>query len=220
MKFLLFEIIKGWFTKKKEPKELLNKKSLDLIIKYEVGGGKTYYDKYLKKPIWPGASSGLTIGIGFDVGYNTKEQIKEAWEGILTNNQLKRLYHASGIKGSKAKKIVGVYSDINISYENALRVFKLTTIPRFYNLAKETFPCFEDLHPDAQGVLVSLVFNRGASLKGSTRKEMLALTQLTCLKRYKDMAKQIRGMKRLWVGKGLDGLLKRRDEEAKILESI
>jgi GH24 family phage-related lysozyme (muramidase) len=32
------------------------------------------------------------------------------------------------------------------------------------------------------------------------------------------MADLVRSMKRLWVGKGLDGLLRRRDEEAELIE--
>ena len=34
-----------------------------------------------------------------------------------------------------------------------------------------------------------------------------------------EIADQIRAMKRLWVGKGVDGLLKRRDAEADLVES-
>lgn len=33
-----------------------------------------------------------------------------------------------------------------------------------------------------------------------------------------DIPVQIRSMKRLWVGKGLDGLIKRREGEAKLFE--
>jgi GH24 family phage-related lysozyme (muramidase) len=34
-----------------------------------------------------------------------------------------------------------------------------------------------------------------------------------------EIANQIRAMKRLWVGKGMDGLLTRRDAEADLVES-
>ena len=33
-----------------------------------------------------------------------------------------------------------------------------------------------------------------------------------------DIAKQLRAMKRLWVGKGLDGLIARREAEARLVE--
>ena len=35
-----------------------------LILKYEVGGGASYYNKALKNPCYPGGESGVTIGIG------------------------------------------------------------------------------------------------------------------------------------------------------------
>jgi GH24 family phage-related lysozyme (muramidase) len=38
-------------------------------------------------------------------------------------------------------------------------------------------------------------------------------------KDYKGIAKELRKMKRIWQGKGLDGLLERRDAEAKLVES-
>jgi hypothetical protein len=38
-------------------------------------------------------------------------------------------------------------------------------------------------------------------------------------KDYKKIAKEFRSMKRIWLGKGLDGLLDRRESEAKLIES-
>ena len=48
---------------------------------------------------------------------------------------------------------------------------------------------------------------------------MLNIKNLVATKNYKGIAKEIRSMKRLWEGKGLDGLLKRREREAKMVES-
>jgi GH24 family phage-related lysozyme (muramidase) len=48
---------------------------------------------------------------------------------------------------------------------------------------------------------------------------MLNIRNLVPDKNYKKIAQEIRNMKRLWVGKGLDGLLKRRDEEANLVDS-
>ena len=52
---------------------MLNKKSLDLILEFEVGGGENYYNKFLKNPSWPGEQSGVTIGVGYDLGYVNKQ---------------------------------------------------------------------------------------------------------------------------------------------------
>jgi len=46
-----------------------SQKTLDLLLQYEVGGGKFYYEKYLSKFTWPGGASGPTIAIGVDCGY-------------------------------------------------------------------------------------------------------------------------------------------------------
>ena len=75
----------------------------------------------------------------------------------------------------------------------------------------------EQLHPNAQAALLSLVYNRGTSLSGPHRTEMAAIKELVVQKDYKGISQQIRSMKRLWENKGLDGLLKRRDDEARLV---
>ncbi len=46
---------------------------------------------------------------------------------------------------------------------------------------------------------------------------MAAIVPLVAAQDYPGIADQIIAMKRLWVNKGLDGLLKRRDEEAMLV---
>lgn len=197
----------------------LSDKSFDLIIKYEVGGGESYYNKALKKPTYPGGASGVTIGIGYDLGYNTKIQFADDWKNVLTESVFKRLEACLGAKGETARQLVRHVRDIEISWEDALKVFEGSTIPRFIKETLRAFPGADKLHPDAFGALVSIVFNRGASVSGASRREMLNIRNLIPSKNYKAIASEIRSMKRLWIGKGLDGLLKRRDEEASIVDS-
>jgi len=64
-----------------------------------------------------------------------------------------------------------------------------------------------------------LVFNRGTSLKGDSRKEMVNIKNLIPKKDYKKIAKEFRSMKRIWIGKGLDGLIERREAEANMIEN-
>jgi GH24 family phage-related lysozyme (muramidase) len=92
-------------------------------------------------------------------------------------------------------------------------------LPRFINETKKAFPNSDKLHPDAFGALVSLVFNRGASVSGPSRIEMLNIRNLIDSKNYEAIANEVRKMKRLWIGKGLDGLLVRRDDEASLIAS-
>ena len=83
----------------------------------------------------------------------------------------------------------------------------------------QAFPGVDALPADAQGALFSLVYNRGTSMTGDSRSEMRAIRDAVPAGDLQKIADQLRAMKRLWVGKGLDGLLKRRDAEADLAES-
>jgi GH24 family phage-related lysozyme (muramidase) len=106
-----------------------------------------------------------------------------------------------------------------VSWEKAEETFYNITLPKFYKLTNSLWKGTDLLCPNSQVALTSLVFNRGASLKGSSRVEMAEISKLVSEKKYKEISNQIIKMKRLWQGKGLDGLLKRRDEEAKLILS-
>jgi len=202
----------------------LSKATFDLIIKYEVGGGEKYYTKALKAPTYPGGASGVTIGIGYDLGYNSAKQFEADWKKLLPSDTYQRLAAHLGKKSAVAKSAIASVKDISIPWSVALEVFKAQTLPRFIKETIKTFPGSEKLHPDAFGTLVSLVFNRGGSISGPSRKEMLnikkaILKEIPTSNIYNYIADQIISMKRLWVGKNLPGLLKRRDEEAALIKN-
>lgn len=197
--------------------ELLSPKALKLILDYEVGGGEGYYNRYLKRPCWPKGASGVTVGIGYDLGYNTSSQFQDDWAGKINDSDFKRLHRCLGFKGSSANSKVYSVKDIEVPWDAALNVFKINTVPRFIKMTLRAFPEADKLHPDAFGALVSLVFNRGSSVKGSRRAEMARIRELVPTKNYAVIAEEIRKMKRIWAGKGLDGLLRRRDKEADLV---
>lgn len=198
---------------------ILSNEAFALILKYEVGGGINYYNKCLKNPCYPGGESGVTIGIGYDLGYNTSYQFAEDWKGVLSTESYIRLLQHLGKKSANAKAAIASVKDIEIPWESAEIVFKKSTLPRFINETKKAFPNSEKLHPNAFGALVSLVFNRGASISGPSRIEMLNIRNLIDSKDYKAISNEIIKMKRLWINKGLDGLLTRRNEEAALIAS-
>ena len=103
---------------------------------------------------------------------------------------------------------------MKVSYDAAKEVFYKKTLPQYAQRTRKAFPGVEDLPPDAQAMLLSLIYNRGASMSGSRRREMLAIKKLVKKEDLLGIAQQIAAMKRLWVNKGLPGLLKRRDKEA------
>ena len=203
---------------------MLSKKSLDLILEFEVGGGENYYNKFLKNPAWPEGQSGVTIGVGYDLGYVNKAEFSEDWKD-LPKEIFDRLYKVVGIKGYNAKNLIRGLKDITIPWELALKVFNNKTVTKFYNLTRETFPNFDNLPEDAKGGLVSLVFNRGNALEGDRRREMklirdgMKLVSTFDQKALTFIANQIRNMKRIWIGGSIEkGMSRRRDAEAKLIE--
>lgn len=198
---------------------LLTPSAEKLILDFEVGGGQAYYDRKLVHPTWPGGESGVTIGVGYDIGYAARAQLDADWGARVAAPDLARLARCLGVKGLSAKALIPSVRDIDIPWTAASAVFFALTVPRYYQQAAAAFPGLERLPADAQGALVSLVFNRGDRMKGASRSEMRAIRDLVPLGDLRGIAAQLRSMKRLWVGKGLDGLLKRREEEAKLVES-
>ena len=200
----------------------ISAKAYKLILEYEVGGGEGYYNKALKHPSYPGGQSGVTIGIGYDMGYNTSSQFLADWKNILDAGSYSRLAEHLGKKSGNAKAAISSVKDISIPWESAEIVFKRNTLPRFIKETMKAFPGSEKLHEDTFGALVSLVFNRGGSTTGGSRIEMLNIKNAIASNRsdiYNYIAQQIIDMKRLWIGKGLDGLLTRRNDEAKLIKS-
>ena len=203
---------------------MLSKKSLNLILEFEVGGGENYYNKFLKNPAWPGEQSGVTIGVGYDLGYVNKAEFSEDWKD-LPKETFDRLYKVVGIKGYNAKNLIRGLKDIVIPWDLSLKVFNNKTVTKFYNLTRQTFPNFDNLPEDAKGGLVSLVFNRGAALEGDRRREMKLIRDgMKLVSNYDQkaltfIANQIRNMKRIWAGGSIEkGMNRRRDAEAKLIE--
>lgn len=198
----------------------LSDDAFNLLLKYEVGGGKGYYDKFLSKFTWPQGASGPTIGIGVDCAYYTPQELKEIFD-FLPENQIELIVKASGKTGQQGKEYTKILrkSNITVNWDDAIKIFEKLTWPKFTKLAEKTFPGLEELCDNAYGAIVSLVFNRGTSLNGDSRLEMRNIKNLIPSKNYKSIAKEIRKMKRIWEGKGLDGLLERREAEAKLVET-
>jgi GH24 family phage-related lysozyme (muramidase) len=192
----------------------ISDKAIKLILAYEG----------LDKPgSWPGGSSGITIGIGYDLGYVTVDQFESDWGEFLSLQDIARLRSVVGLRGIKAKNKAASFLDIKIRRTDAEKVFTEKTIPLTQFKTEQALPGIYKLPLDAQGALVSLVYNRGTSMTDDSpddrRKEMRVIRDAVGRQDLKEIAVQLREMKRLWVGKKLDGLLKRRDAEAQLVES-
>ena len=196
----------------------LNKASLDLILRFEVGGGAAYYNRYLHAPTWPKGASGVTIGVGYDLGYNSPQDITRDWGGHLPDAVLQRLIPCSGLTGEKAAAAIAGVKDIDVSWDAALSVFEDRTIPRYWSMACKAFPGLSSLSDNCQGAITSLVFNRGTSMAGDSRAEFRAIRDLVTKADYAGIATQLRAMKRIWRGTAIEaGMARRRDAEADLV---
>ena len=168
---------------------------------------------------WPGASSGITLGYGYDLGHVTPEQFERDWGACFTPEQKARLRGAIGKTGPAAAALAPQLADIKCNRADSARVLSEVSIPDYLERTRAAFPGLEALPADAQGALVSLVYNRGAGMTGDSRREMRTIRALVPLGDLPGIARAVREMKRLWEGKGLAGLLRRRDAEASLIES-
>lgn len=168
---------------------------------------------------WPGGDSGITIGIGYDLGYVKASEFQQDWGSVLAPSDAQALTSVVGLKGVSAQQKAATLKMIRIKEDDAERVFLERSVPVYQKQAQQAFPGIDALPADAQGALVSLVYNRGTSMQGDSRREMRAIRDAVPRGDLKEIANQLRSMKRLWVGKNMDGLLKRRDAEADLVES-
>lgn len=187
-----------------------------LIVEFETGG-ESYYRSKLQRPSWPGGASGVTVGIGYDLGYNNRQGILDDWRA-LPEPARNALASAAGVKGVAAKTRVQALRWILVPWPVAQDVFVGNTMPRFGALTDQAFPGVRSSHGHVQGALLSIVFNRGASMAGVSRAEMRSIRTHIAAGRVRAVPGEIRSMKRLWVGKGLPGLIRRREAEARLVE--
>lgn len=195
---------------------IISSDTLNKIIEFEISSVAMYNNKY-KNPVWPGGESGITIGIGYDLGYVTAAEFKNVWENYIPENVVQSLSKVVGLKGNAAKnKLQSVKNEI-VPYEAARDVFYLNTLNKYAKQVRSIYPKAHLLPPDAQGALLSLVFNRGNSTTGETRKEMKNIQAHVESQNLQKIADEIRAMKRLWPN--INGLLKRRETEAALVEN-
>lgn len=191
-------------------------KGMKKLVRHEIGS-EAYYRKFLSHPVWPGGQSGVTVGIGYDLGYNSASQIRKDWRRELDQAELEKLVVVAGAKGDAARQVLEGVSHVTIDLAAAEQVFYQVTVARYAAMTLKAYPGVDALFPDAQSGLLSLVYNRGTRMTGGNRKEMKAIRPLVLDQDYEGIAQEIIAMKRLWEGQGLDGLLKRRDDEAKLI---
>ncbi len=213
----------GWLEQLPDPFPQLATDGVAFIAKEETGG-LSYYDAVTRWPHFPGLASGITIGVGYDLKFNTEANFRELWGDHLPRQTLNELSRDIGNPGTKKRAKELKQLGIEIPFKAAWPVFVEKTLPRYYSDTEAIYPSLESLPGLCRSALVSIVFNRGNSLAGSGRQEMRAIRDILktandpALHKNKrkmvlaDVEDQIVSMQRLWDRSS--GLYKRRQGEA------
>lgn len=193
--------------------------AFDLIVEFEVSSEAIYRRKY-RGAIWPGGASGVTVGIGYDVGYATVAMLQGDFGGKIPAGMLDALARTIGKTGAEARALAqGLAGQIDIPWDVAIAVHRDKVLPRWVGLVEHFLPNTGGLGPDSLGALVSLTYNRGASYTkaGERYAEMRAIRAHMAARAFGRIPGEIRAMKRLWPT--VPGLQKRREREARMFEA-
>lgn len=189
----------------------------DLMVRWEVTS-VARYNRALRWPVWPGGASGVTWGVGYDGGHQVPRVIADDW---AAHTAVDRLTGTAGLTGGAAKAALPRFRDIDTPYSLAYQVFRERSLIEYERKAARAFRvALADLPPGVCAALTSLVYNRGTSMSGDSRREMKTIRD-RCLPNhdYSCVAGQIRAMSRLWVGTPNEvGLRNRRNDEARYAE--
>ncbi len=193
----------------------------DLIIEFEVSSAAIYAQRH-QAPTWPGGNSGVTIGIGFDLGWCSPAAFAKAWSGILADPQASALSPVCQLKADQAEAQASqpTIKAVKVTWDQASAQFT-RFLPLIVGETTSAFANCDGLAAESLGALVSLVYNRGSDHSNTPRRvEMFNIANLMTAKDYAGIPAQIRAMKRLWQDvPGASGLVERRELEAKLFEA-
>lgn len=221
----LDERLWSWLEVQSDPYPPLDTDGVAFIAREETGG-LAYYDALTRWPHYPGLSSGITIGVGYDLRFNTEKDFRKNWGSYLAPDILEELVRDIGKPGTKKRSQELKKRGIQVPFKAAWKVFINKTLPRFHEDTRSIYPSLDTLPLLCRCALVSIVFNRGNSLEGSRRSEMRTIRDILIKasnpvlesserKRIlRDVEDEIVAMQRLWGPE--TGLYKRRQGEANL----
>jgi hypothetical protein len=194
--------------------------SLEAIeeIIFEEDSSEWFYLKHYQHPEWPGGASGVTIAIGYDLGYATPTKIADDFGSLVDPAMLHVMIKCAGVTGVRAHDLLmQVRGSIVIPWPAALQVFLKRDMPQWIATAARLLPNWDKLGPTCKGIIVSLIYNRGAAgfnASGDRYTEMRAIKADMSSGNFADIPTQLRRMARLWTG----GVHARRLREATLFE--
>lgn len=197
----------------------ISQAAFDLIVSSEVTS-RTFYEAHDRRPEVPGGRSGITVGIGYDCGQTTAAIVRQDWAEKIPGPMIDALCRAAGLKAGAARKMLpSIRSVVDVPWGAALDVFSNTSVPKYLRRC-HALPHFDELPPDCRGVLLSLVYNRGASFdaSGNRYSEMRQIKSDMAARNFTNIPGRLRGMKRLWTSSSVRGVALRREREARLFE--
>jgi hypothetical protein len=193
--------------------------SIEEIIREE-DSSENYFKAHYQHPEWPGGASGVTILLGFDLGYTTHDRLDALLKGKIPDAMLAACQSCVGITGTAAHDaMLRVRNAIDLPWSVALDVFLAHDMPLWIATVEKLLPNTTLLPPDCLGMLVSLAYNRGASFNnaGDRYREMRAIKADMATRNFKDIPNQFISMARLWPPN--NGVHGRRYREAAIFKA-
>jgi hypothetical protein len=197
-----------WVAHQTVSSQMISDRAKKLILDFENDPSD-----YLGRPEWPGGDSGVTIGFGWDLGHTPLPDTQAAWSALPADD-LDALLAVSGRKGEAARTLLPDVANVRIPYAIALDVFTRVTLPTWEARTLRIYPQAAALGGDCLGALVSLVFNRGASIVGPRRVEMAGIKTALAEGQPELVAPLLLQMRRLWPD--TPGLQRRRTAEAQL----
>jgi hypothetical protein len=199
----------------------ISQESFEFIVNSEVSS-RAMYEKTYHRPERPGGQSGITVGIGYDCGYSSADTIRSDWAGLISDSMIEALAGTAGLQGDRAQaRLAAVRPLVDIPWDAAIEVFSKVSIPKYLKSTRNALgPHFDELPPDCKGVLLSLVYNRGASFNtdGDRYREMRAIKAHVATGEFGKIPAELRSMKRLWQTPSVRGVAIRREAEARLFE--
>lgn len=186
----------------------------------EEDSGQAYYTKHYVHFEWPAGASGPTVGIGYDCGYSTPDQIRKDWSGIIPDAMVDALVRAAGLKGQAAASFVHAhYASVTITWDQAMAEFMNRELPKWEAQCRAALPNYDLLPGDCAGAIDSLAYNRGSGgfhAAGDRYTEMRAITAHMTTKEFDKIPAEYLRMRRLWPTGG--DLWRRRGHEAALFQ--
>ncbi len=175
-------------------------------------------------PYWPPGNSGITIGVGWDLGQHSESELRKEWSGLGAAN-LTNLSIAVKKTGRAAEALLPEIKGIYIRRALSASVLEQSIRDVQYPLTLRLFPGTQLLPAEFQVVLLSVIFNRGVALGRDpdwrtakaldTRWEMRKLQGDVARKDLFAIYLRLGTMKRIWESdpkqRGLP--IRRKDEQ-------